>query len=216
LDQHPQEQQQQQQPQPQQAYHHPTDRQRIVSLLQRYPFVRQCIKCSAKTLFHVTDIFQKAQHAVLFPIQPIYDIQQDALTPKAQQAFCRIFRMADLDTDGYLSNQELLAFQTKCYRVWGPLFDETVSGWNKILSKKIISSSDTTANPNHKRNEKYYYYYYQKQQQQQQQQKNDPTTTTTTSTTATTATTTAIVHNDKFTIEGFFSIFEVFMSKDRM
>jgi hypothetical protein len=137
----------------------------------------------------------------LFPIQPIYDIQHDALTVEAQRAFCRIFRMADLDNDGYLSNAELLAFQTKCYRVWGPLFDETVSGWSKILSKKILSSTTNNCSTA-KRNPKYFYCY------QKNQQEDDHGTKM--------STPTPIVQNDKFTMEGFFSIFEVFMSKDRM
>lgn len=94
-----------------------TDRQRIVALLQRFKFVRQCIKCSAKTLFHVSEVFQKAQHAVLYPIRPLYDLKQDRLTDDCQRAFVRIFRMMDVDCDGLLSSTELKAFQNKCFRV---------------------------------------------------------------------------------------------------
>jgi GTPase SAR1 family protein len=45
-------------------------RQQIVSLMQRFPFVRQCIKCSAKNLLRVDDVFLKAQQAVLYPFTP--------------------------------------------------------------------------------------------------------------------------------------------------
>ena len=119
-------------------HHHPTDRQRIVALLQRYKFVRQCIKCSAKALFHVSEIFQKAQHAVLYPIKPLYDLKEDSLTEECERVFVRIFRMVDIDQDGLLSSAELKAFQNTCFRVWGPLLDENIVGWNKILSKKTV------------------------------------------------------------------------------
>lgn len=197
-----------QQPQPQHTTtathpHTPTDRQRIVSLLQRFKFVRQCIKCSAKTLFHISEIFQKAQHCVLFPIKPLYDLSSDCLSHLAQRAFCRIFRMMDLDKDGSLSSDELSNFQKRCFRVWGPLLDDTLSGWNKVLSKKILSTNRATSN----HQTIYFYPYHNNNSQPVQQPSSDDEET---------SSAVALLREGKFTLAGFFSIFEVFMSKDRM
>jgi len=43
-------------------------RQQIVSLMQRFRFIRQCIKCSAKNLLRVDEVVLKAQQAVIYPL----------------------------------------------------------------------------------------------------------------------------------------------------
>lgn len=68
-------------------------RQQIVSLMQRFRFVRQCSKCSAKNLLRVDEVFLKAQQAVLYPFTPLYDLETGRLTDNCQRAFTRIFRM---------------------------------------------------------------------------------------------------------------------------
>lgn len=108
-------------------------RHKIVSLLQRFKFVRQCIKCSAKNLLNVNDVFVKAQHAVIYPINPLYDLSAGTLTPACKHAFTRIFRMFDEDGDGLLSNRELQRFQSYCFRV--SLMEGDLAGWKKVLSK---------------------------------------------------------------------------------
>jgi len=107
-------------------------RQQIISLLQRFKFVRQCIKCSAKNLLHVDDVFNKAKVAVMYPIKPLYDLVGGRLTPACSRAFTRIFRMFDLDRDGLLSDDELMAFQNK---IWGAtLIGRDVIEWKKALA----------------------------------------------------------------------------------
>jgi len=120
-------QQQQQQTQAQRS------RQQIVSLLQKFKFVRQCIKCSAKNLLNVDEVFLKAQQSVLYPISPLYDLNTGNITTKCTKAFTRIFRMYDVDNDGLLSNAELNAFQNRAFHV--PLVERDVSGWKKVVSK---------------------------------------------------------------------------------
>mmetsp|Transcript_20840 Transcript_20840/g.29852 ORF Transcript_20840/g.29852 Transcript_20840/m.29852 type:complete len:820 (+) Transcript_20840:58-2517(+) len=108
-------------------------RQQIISLLQRFKFVRQCIKCSAKNVLHVDDIFNKAKVAVIYPIKPLYDLVGERLTPACSRAFTRIFRMFDLDRDGLLSDDELMAFQSK---IWGEtLVERDVTEWKNALSR---------------------------------------------------------------------------------
>jgi len=108
-------------------------RQQIISLLQRFKFVRQCIKCSAKNLLHVDDVFNKAKVAVIYPIKPLYDLVGGRLTPACSRAFTRIFRIFDLDSDGLLSDDELMAFQEK---IWGgTLMESDVLEWKKALAR---------------------------------------------------------------------------------
>jgi len=115
-------------------------RQRIVSLLQRFKSIRQSIKCSAKTLVNVNDVFLKAQHAVLYPINPLYDLSEGKLSNEAVKAFSRLFRIFDEDRDGLLSNDELKAFQRKCFRV--PLMEGDLVGWKKVLQKNDANPDD--------------------------------------------------------------------------
>ena len=108
-------------------------RQQIVSILQRFKFVRQCIKCSAKNLLNVDEVFLKAQQAVLYPITPLYDLNEGRIAPDCRKAFTRIFRMYDKDNDGLLSNAEINTFQNDAFSV--PLVERDLAGWKKVVSK---------------------------------------------------------------------------------
>ena len=109
-------------------------RQQIVSLMQRFPFVRQCIKCSAKNLLRVDDVFNKAEQAVLYPFTPpLYDLQTGRLTAECKRAFTRIFRIYDADHDGLLSDNELDRFQRETYHV--AAFDRDYTGWKKVVTR---------------------------------------------------------------------------------
>mmetsp|Transcript_2214 Transcript_2214/g.3106 ORF Transcript_2214/g.3106 Transcript_2214/m.3106 type:complete len:701 (-) Transcript_2214:92-2194(-) len=111
----------------------------IVTILQRYKFVRQCIKCSAKDLFNVDTIFIKAQEAVLYPITPLYDLEKGCMTDNCKRAFTRIFRMYDIDNDGLLSNTELDAFQNYAIKV--PITERDFAGYKKVVSKNNVMSN---------------------------------------------------------------------------
>jgi Ras family protein T1 len=109
-------------------------RQQIVSLMQRFPFVRQCIKCSAKNLLRVDDVFLKAQQAVLYPFTPpLYDLETARLTIECKRALTRIFRMYDRDHDGLLSDAELDRFQRETYHV--AVFDRDLAAWKKVVTR---------------------------------------------------------------------------------
>mmetsp|Transcript_7729 Transcript_7729/g.11232 ORF Transcript_7729/g.11232 Transcript_7729/m.11232 type:complete len:780 (-) Transcript_7729:360-2699(-) len=108
-------------------------RQQLISLLQRFRFVRQCIKCSAKNLLRVQQVFIKAQQAVLYPFSSLFDLNTGQLTHECRKAFTRIFRMYDRDNDGLLSNTELDAFQYQTFAV--PLVEQDLAGWKKVISR---------------------------------------------------------------------------------
>jgi len=108
-------------------------RQQIVSLMQRFRFIRQCIKCSAKNLLRVDEIFLKAQQAVLYPFIPLYDLDVGQLSEDCRRAFTRIFRMYDRDHDGLLSHSELDRFQHETFHV--PVYERDLTGWKKVVSR---------------------------------------------------------------------------------
>ena len=108
-------------------------REQIIALLQRFKFVRQCIKCSAKRLRNVDEVFSKSRQSVLYPISPLYDLSAGKLTPASTRAFTRIFRMFDKDQDGLLSDDELNAFQQK---IWGTsLLEKDITGWKEMVTQ---------------------------------------------------------------------------------
>jgi GTPase SAR1 family protein len=108
-------------------------RQQIVSLMQRFRFIRQCIKCSAKNLLRVDEVFLKAQQAVLYPFTPLYDLDVGQLSQECKRAFTRIFRMYDRDYDGLLSHSELDRFQHETFHV--PVYERDLTGWKKVVSR---------------------------------------------------------------------------------
>ena len=108
-------------------------RQQIVSLMQRFPFVRQCIKCSAKDFLHVDDIFLKAQQAVLYPFtSALYDLDQGQLSTLSQRALLHIFRLYDFDQDHLLSDAEMEHFQRQVVDL------EEAGGADLTTWKKIV------------------------------------------------------------------------------
>jgi GTPase SAR1 family protein/Ca2+-binding EF-hand superfamily protein len=143
-------------------------RQQIVALMQRFPFVRQCIKCSAKNLLRVDDIFLKAQQAVLYPfVPPLYDLETGQLTIECKRAFTRIFRMFDKDHDGLLSDMELDRFQRDTYHF--AIVDRDLAAWKKVVTRNNPSETDER-----------------------------------------------VLQDGKFTIQGFLTIFDVFISQNRL
>jgi mitochondrial Rho GTPase 1 len=108
-------------------------RQQIVSLMQRFRFVRQCIKCSAMNLLRVDEIFLKAQQAVLYPFTPLYDLDNVGLTDDCRRAFIRIFRMYDADKDGLLSDAELDQWHREAFQT--PVMDRDFAAWKKVVAR---------------------------------------------------------------------------------
>jgi mitochondrial Rho GTPase 1 len=108
-------------------------RQQLISLLERFRFVRGCVRCSSKNLLNLDDVFGEAQKAVLYPYRPLIDVATNTLTKKCQKALTRIFRMFDADCDGYLNSAELEAFQLFVFQF--PLVNREVNEWKRIVSR---------------------------------------------------------------------------------
>ncbi|VDD77202.1 unnamed protein product [Mesocestoides corti] len=96
--------------------------EQVLPLMERFPEIETCIECSAKTLRNLSETFWFAQKAVLYPTGPLYQAETKEassilLTPECTRALTRIFRICDVDNDGYLSDKELEAFQERCFAI---------------------------------------------------------------------------------------------------
>ncbi|VDP81943.1 unnamed protein product [Echinostoma caproni] len=87
--------------------------------------------CSAKTLLNLSETFWFAQKAVLYPTAPLYDAERKELTPACVRALIRVFRICDTDNDGYLSDRELEAFQSRCFSV--PLTTQSLQDVKQLV-----------------------------------------------------------------------------------
>ncbi|CDI97957.1 mitochondrial Rho GTPase 1 [Echinococcus multilocularis] len=91
--------------------------EQVLPLMERFPEIETCIECSAKSLRNLSEAFWFAQKAVLYPTAPLYHAESKELTPECVCALTRIFRICDVDNDGYLSDKELEAFQERCFAI---------------------------------------------------------------------------------------------------
>ena len=85
---------------------------KVLILIQE---VETCVECSAKQPLNVSEVFYFAQKAVLHPTAPLYDSRDHVLKPACIDALRRIFKLCDLDKNGYLDDEEIDRFQGKCF-----------------------------------------------------------------------------------------------------
>ena len=71
--------------------------------------------CSAKDLSNVSEVFHYAQKAVLHPSSPLFNYEINELTITAMRALHRIFKLCDLDNDGFLSDNVINYLQVKTF-----------------------------------------------------------------------------------------------------
>ena len=102
--------------------------------MNEYMEIEACMECSARMQTAVQDVFFYAQHAVLFPTAPLFDYEKQGITPSFRVALCRIFRLFDVDRDGYLSDEELNHFQYECFAA--TLKREDLVGIKAVLYKE--------------------------------------------------------------------------------
>ena len=84
-------------------------------IMEQHKEVETCVECSAKELKNVSEMFYYAQKAVLYPTAPLYSPVEDNLRPKCLNALQRVFRICDSNADGYLSDDDLKHFQSRCF-----------------------------------------------------------------------------------------------------
>ncbi|KAL0272252.1 UNVERIFIED_CONTAM: hypothetical protein PYX00_005304 [Menopon gallinae] len=107
----------------------------MIDIMNKFPEIESCVECSAKTLKNISEMFYYAQKAVLHPTSPLYLMESQDLTPDCKKALTRIFKICDLDNDGLLNDNELNAFQKRCFN--GPLKPQILEDVKSLIRKNI-------------------------------------------------------------------------------
>jgi Ras family protein T1 len=102
-------------------------------------------RCTAKDNHTINDIFHAAEISVLFPIQPLFNPTSGTFKPACIRALKRIFRILDINKDGYLSDEELNYLQIKCF---GKSLDFNEIQNLKKLIRNSVEDKETIANNN--------------------------------------------------------------------
>ncbi|KAG0710819.1 Mitochondrial Rho GTPase [Chionoecetes opilio] len=93
------------------------------------------MECSARTLKNISEMFYYAQKAVLHPTAPLYVLEERDLTEKCKKALIRIFKICDTDNDGLLNDEELNAFQRRCFNA--PLNPQALEELKTVVKRNV-------------------------------------------------------------------------------
>ena len=93
----------------------PQQTSHIEPIMNEFPSIETFVACSAKDLSNVSKVFHYAQKAVLHPSSPSFKYEINELTIIAVRVLHRIYRLCDLDNDGYLSDNEINYLQVKAF-----------------------------------------------------------------------------------------------------
>mmetsp|Transcript_7723 Transcript_7723/g.14615 ORF Transcript_7723/g.14615 Transcript_7723/m.14615 type:complete len:88 (-) Transcript_7723:24-287(-) len=72
-----------------------------------FPTVQLALELTIKDVSRVCELFEHAETLVLYPASPLFDVATQQLTESFLRALKLIFRLADNDRDGELSDFEL-------------------------------------------------------------------------------------------------------------
>ena len=87
----------------------------MLPVMSDFKEIDSCIRTSAREHHNINEAFFLCQKAVTDPIAPLFDSKESVLKPACVAALKRIFHLCDHDQDGYLSDDELQKFQSKCF-----------------------------------------------------------------------------------------------------
>lgn len=114
--------------------------QAVVGVMNSYKEIETCLECSAKNLVFVAEVFYYAVKAVMHPTAPLFDPATQTLKPRCVNALKRIFMLCDQNEDDALDDDELNAFQVRCFNA--PLQPEELAGVKKVVQDKMPSGVD--------------------------------------------------------------------------
>ncbi|KAK2976288.1 hypothetical protein RJ640_019771 [Escallonia rubra] len=109
--------------------------QEMSPIMQQFREIETCMECSAAKFVQVPEVFYYAQKAVLHPTAPLFDQETQDLKPRCERALKRIFTLLDHDMDGALNDEELNAFQVKCFNA--PLQPAEIAGVKRVVQEKL-------------------------------------------------------------------------------
>ncbi|MCJ1452313.1 ERMES complex Ca(2+)-binding regulatory GTPase gem1 [Mycoblastus sanguinarius] len=87
----------------------------MLPVMAEYKEIDSCIRTSAREHHNINEVFFLCQKAVTDPIAPLFDSKESNLKPSCVSALERVFYLCDKDQDGFLSDNEIYEFQTKCF-----------------------------------------------------------------------------------------------------
>lgn len=105
----------------------------MLPVMAEFKEIDSCIRTSAREHHNVNEVFFLCQKAVTHPIAPLFDSKEGTLKPAAVSALRRIFYLCDKDQDGYLNDQEMHDFQSKCFQK--PLSPEDLDNIKQSISR---------------------------------------------------------------------------------
>lgn len=111
----------------------------MLPVMSEFREIDSCIRASAREHNNVIETFFLCQKAVTHPIAPLYDHKEGDLKPACVSALKRIFYLCDKDQDGYLNDEEMHHFQSKCFGK--PLTTEDLDNIKLSISKSIPRSN---------------------------------------------------------------------------
>jgi Ras family protein T1 len=99
--------------------------EQVMPIMNEFKEVETCVECSAKQPLNVSEVFYFAQKAVLHPTAPLYDSREHVLKPACIDALRRIFKLCDIDKNGFLDDDEIDNFQVPITKIaqmlWFPI-----------------------------------------------------------------------------------------------
>ncbi len=110
----------------------------MLPVMAEFKEIDSCIRTSAREHHNVNEVFFLCQKAVTHPIAPLFDSKEGNLKPAAVAALKRIFYLCDKDQDGYLNDQEMHDFQSKCFEK--PLSTDDLDNIKLSISKTSPAS----------------------------------------------------------------------------
>lgn len=87
----------------------------MLPVMAEFKEIDSCIRTSAREHHNINEVFFLCQKAVTDPIAPLFDSKESTLKPACVAALQRVFYLCDRDHDGFLNEDEIQNFQTKCF-----------------------------------------------------------------------------------------------------
>ncbi|EXF80502.1 hypothetical protein COL5a_008273 [Colletotrichum fioriniae] len=107
----------------------------MLPVMSEFREIDSCIRSSAREHRNVNEVFFLCQKAVTHPIAPLFDYKEGNLKPACVDALKRIFYLCDKDQDGWLNDQEMHNFQSKCFDK--PLTPEDLENIKLSIGKSV-------------------------------------------------------------------------------
>lgn len=119
----------------------PTDQiveDEFLPVMSEFKEVDSCVRTSAREHHNINEAFFLCQKAVTDPISPLFDSKESVLKAPCISALERIFWLCDKDQDGYMNDNEVHDFQTKCFGK--PLAKSDLENIKQAIAKTSTTS----------------------------------------------------------------------------